>query len=894
VKAVLSGDTLVLAHPTKLFPPIEKTLTLVRIQAPRMAKRNEGKEEPLAFEAREFLRKKCVGKLVTFQVEYKNAQTGRDFGTVYLGDENIGEAVLREGLAKFKDSKKESEEYKNLADAQEEAKANKLGVWAENKKERDIVWTGFDAEKLLKTFNNKPVNVIVEYVMNGSSLRVQLPTNEMVVLHLTGVQCPGIKVEDKKTKDNKTEKVEIGMEWSKEARHYTELRILHRDVTVLFEGVDKFDSFFGTILISNNENSEEPVTFQEELLLKGFAKIAEWSVARSKYANRFRKAEGAAKNKKLRVWANYEPPVATLKNEDKNLFNAQIVEVLSGDTVRIRDEQGHEERITLSSIRSQRFAGKGKDPEPWAFEAKDTLRRRVVGKTVQVKVDYRRELKRTVSQTKVVAGQKQQVETELVEERRYCTLLVNDKSVAVELVKNGYASVIKHKSGEERSISYDQLMLAESDAKKKNRGLWGPKKNAPIHRINDITGDTVGQTQKYLVSLKDKKIKAIVEKVFTGTRYKLLLPKESLVITFAITGVTSPSLRPRDEKSPKPFSQEAVNYVVDQLLMRDVEIVVRNIDKVGSFVGDLYVGNSHFAINLLKSGYGMLQKMAERLPNYEELKDAEAVARDAKKNVWSVDPAVFRTKKQRVQEDVTTASAAASKFKIVSGEPFTIRVTEILAADHFFVQRADSVEDIQRVEDLLAAVNPDELEQADSFDQGQIVLAYFVSDDSWYRGKITKVNKDKQEATVLYIDYGSSETISTSNIRVLPKDSELVKVKPTAVESKLAFITLHSENYVDEAQLLFVELVSDKDLEAKVEYIEGGIQHITLVDKTDNTNINQTLVRNGLAFVDTYYKKFDEFKSIYPVYEKELQMAKMEKYNLWEEGDIYQSDDEDL
>jgi hypothetical protein len=45
VKAVLSGDTLVLSHPTKLFPAIEKTLTLVRIQAPRMAKRNEPKED---------------------------------------------------------------------------------------------------------------------------------------------------------------------------------------------------------------------------------------------------------------------------------------------------------------------------------------------------------------------------------------------------------------------------------------------------------------------------------------------------------------------------------------------------------------------------------------------------------------------------------------------------------------------------------------------------------------------------------------------------------------------------------------------------------------------------------------------------------------------------------
>lgn len=890
VKAVLSGDTLVLSHPTKLFPPIEKTLTLVRIQAPRMAKRGESKEEAWAFEAREFLRKKCVGKLVSFQVEYKNATTGRDYGSVFLDGENIGEAILREGLAKFKAQKKESDEYKNLADAQEEAVQKKIGLWSEKKKpERGIIWSGFDADKLLKSFKNKPVNVIVEYVMNGSSFRVQLPTGEMVVLHLTGVQSPGIKVEDKKNEGKK----EIGDLWSKEARHYTELRILHRDVTVLFEGIDKGDALLGSVLLSNNENSDEPVTFQEELLMKGFARISEWSAARSKYVSRLRKAETYAKTKKLRTWENYVAPDATLKAEDKGQFNARVVEVISGDTLRIRDEQGKEERISLSSIRAQRFTGQ-KDSEPWAFEAKDTLRKAVVGKTVSVRVDYRRELKRKVTQTKTVNNQKQQVEVELVEDRRFCTLFINNKVVALDLVKNGYASVIKHKSGEERSIAYDQLMLAELDAKNKKKGLHGHKKNAPIYKFVDITRDTPNQKAQYLNSLKDKKVKGVIEKVFAGTRFRVLLPKEGYYINFAISGVASPSLKPRDEDKPKPFAQEAYDYSVDHLMMRDVDIVVKNMDKSGTFVGDLLVNNDNFALQILKNGYGMLQKIADKLTNADQLKEAERHAREAKLRVWTVDPDVYKTKKQREFEKSAPTTTTTTKFKVVRGQPFLVRVTEVVSAVNFFYQRADSVETIERVDELLSAVNVEELEQATEYAENDVVLALFADDDAWYRGKIVKFSKEKKEARVLYIDYGSTETVPLRSIRVLPKDSELRKIEGTAIEARLAFLRNAPGSHADEAKLLFCDLTSDRDLEASVEFTEGGSQYVTIIDKSDNTNINQTLVRNGLALVDSYYKKFSEFGETIGVYESEQALAKNERYNIWEDGEIFSDDEDDF
>lgn len=45
----------------------------------------ETKDEPYAWEAREFLRKKLVGKEVVFTVEYKVPSSGREYGFLYLG-----------------------------------------------------------------------------------------------------------------------------------------------------------------------------------------------------------------------------------------------------------------------------------------------------------------------------------------------------------------------------------------------------------------------------------------------------------------------------------------------------------------------------------------------------------------------------------------------------------------------------------------------------------------------------------------------------------------------------------------------------------------------------------------------------------------------------------------
>ncbi|KAF0975316.1 hypothetical protein FDP41_005647 [Naegleria fowleri] len=368
VKSVVSGNTIKVCHPQRADK--EKVLVLADVKTPRIGSKND-EDEPFAFEAREFLRKKLVGKPIKFRVDYTVKETGLNYATIFLGDENINEAVVEAGFGEVKEVKNPSEDHKRLLELQK----------------------------------------------------------------------------------NKKEGTELAQPFAKEAKLHTEYRLLNRDVTVLFEGIDNTGNLHGSIIISADETSDKPVTYQEELLLTGYASVDERSAPKSKYAQRFRAAEQKAKDEKI------------------------VLEVLSGDTLKIIKNDGTEEKISLSNIKTPKYnpyakkqekkedkegeSEKKGETQPWGYEAKELLRSKVAGKEIHVEVDYKKEMQSTK------------------EVRRYCTVLVNKKSVAVELVREGFASVIKLRADEERSSAFDQLILAENDAQKRQKGIHGKKSTKP-------------------------------------------------------------------------------------------------------------------------------------------------------------------------------------------------------------------------------------------------------------------------------------------------------------------------------------------------------------------------------------------------------------------------------
>ncbi|KAL0482973.1 staphylococcal nuclease RISC complex protein [Acrasis kona] len=937
VKSVTSGDTLVLSHPTK---PVDKTLTLAGINAPRVALRGSSSEEPLAFEAREFLRKQLIGKKVKFSVEYTNPKTGRDYGSVWYQGKNLGEELLRAGLATLKARKSDDENFRTLEAAQQEAINAKIGLHEENfasKPKREITWADsnnekFNAEARLKGFKGKPVNVIVEHVINGASMRVLLPqTNEMVVLQLTGVTAPSIKSQSLNKgakKDNKPSSstdgntstlvnVDVAHPFAHEARHFTEIHLLNREVTVLFDSVDKFKNLYGNILISAEDKKDEPLIFQERLLQEGLVKLSEWSAINSKYVARLREAENKAKKNKLRVWKNYVEPATSLNTQDTKEFSARVVDVQSGDTLRIRKEDGTEERVSLSSVRAPK-PGFGRPPtatgnakeaassnyrkaEDWFHEARESIKKQIAGKKITVRVDYRRKI-----------GKRDEVTGEAPsdsEERRFVTVLVNGKNIAVEPIQQGYCTVSRHGPQDaERSSYYDQLVIAETAATKGNRGIHNKNKKPPKNQVNDISNEKEEEVNKYFRIMKDKQLKGQVEKVLSATRYKVLLPTQDMMVTFSLSGVTSPAIRPKDNPTqPKPFAKDALNFAVDNLLFREVDVSIDALDKSGAMVGDLVVkGGDNFAVKLLENGLAHMQRSAQKKKNSAELKAAEDKAKGSYQveegedepkvypnglNVWSVDQSVFRNPNEVKRERRERPQTNRLTVLGTKQDCYAARVTSVIDVETFYIQLASSEADLAHLEELMSALNLDSQAPPQAeLTEGTLIFAKYAEDNTWYRAKVTSNDKGKLQVT--YIDFGNSESVDVKNVRALNMDSETGKMGAIAVECSLAFAVAHEDNYRSEATLALKDLTEDRDLTAQFEYTKNGVTYVTLTDEeSKDKSVNEVLISEGLVFVDKNLREGSLNKKVERLTSLETKAMK-QRLNLWENGDVYDEDDE--
>jgi staphylococcal nuclease domain-containing protein 1 len=558
-----------------------------------------------------------------------------------------------------------------------------------------------------------------------------------------------------------------------------------------------------------------------------------------------------------------------------------LVDIISGDTVKLILEN-KEEIVSLSNVRSRCDDKDASIVNHFNLEAKEFLRKKLVGnKKIMVKIDYRRTLEKTKGDKKIE------------EERRYVTILVNNKSIAVELVAAGLATVQKRQD-QEKSESYDNLLRADAEARKTNKGMHGQINKKKGFRSNDelILKENeknptkiIADASKIALTNKDKKIKAVVVRVFNGARFKLYLPDENVTVIFSLDGVSAPSFG----KAPKPFSKESLLFSNENLYLRDVNIIVDRIDSVKglTFIGTLFLNDKDYAIDLLNEGLGTMTKSAAKLKSYTAYQKAEIASRTAKKNIFSI------------EQEERKPQVTNSKNAVVQGNPqvFQVRVTEIADASHLYLQTPDSAEFLGKVDAEMKLLNLDESQPDESFKPQvkEYVLAKFSEDKNWYRGQVLSI--EKSTYTVFYIDFGNKEKVKVTSLRKLAPDSELAKIKPQAKEAFLAYVHFHHTNYKSESLSLVKDFCQGEDLVARHEYSLGKNIYVSLFDSKGKYNLNADLIVNGFAFVTSNYlltegptkelfaKQIEELK-------KKEQEARQEKSGLWQDGDVYGSDEE--
>merc|ERR1712013_667809 len=114
------------------------------------------------------------------------------------------------------------------------------------------------------------------------------------------------------------------------------------------------------------------------------------------FPEKYRAAEKIAKERKARIWKDYKPS-AVISEKDKE-FHGKVVEVVNGDALMVKAGKVVR-KIHLASIRPPRLEAedgsrnrqKGFKPLydiPFMFEAREFLRKKLIGHQVQVTVDY--------------------------------------------------------------------------------------------------------------------------------------------------------------------------------------------------------------------------------------------------------------------------------------------------------------------------------------------------------------------------------------------------------------------------------------------------------------------------------------------------------------------------
>jgi len=898
VKAVISGDTVILLLIDKAQggPPPEKEITLASVSAPRLARKDK-EEEVFAWESREFLRKKLIGQAVSYIVthvaESKNGT--REYGNIFLNDENIIHSVIANGWAHYlpppqaKDLRPEQQECVQLSS---EAEHKKLGIFNPDKSKgiRRVV-SKFDSLELFERLKGKLVPALVEQVRSGSVLRVSLleetpNTGKLyynLIIRLAGASSPNIPFSNEQAVPP----------FAKDAKLFTESRLLHRWVDIYLKAPDhnKGDTFAAKVLIGDKN-------LAEELLKQGLAQYVDWNAPRDE-VERLKAAEKSAKNQKLRIWQNYHPEEDT-SDGPVSVAIWKVREVRDGGVLLVVDTTSPQKKlVNLSSISVPRLGGPNREggpdrpDQPYAWEAKEFLRSKLIGKKVRLVLDYAR------------------VPRNSTEKKEFYTVFLEKSNIALFLVEKGLAKVISHSPEELRSPYYDALVLTEKKAQKKGKGVHGNPEQAPIHRFNDLTvppqqsekankskdpnnkqtdpkkRDT-GKAKSFLPFLKKGRLSGVVEFVYSGARFKICIPKESCIINFTLTGVRAPQKRP---DHTEPYAEEASEFSREKLHQHDVELEVESHDKGGTFIGTLFLNKKNFAVTLLEEGLASLHTpSATRSPFFNELNEAEALAKQQKKQIWTnYDEAAEAAKRKQELEEQENQKNKNDHLRIT--------VTEVVDASSFYVQ-IDS-EELHQLDDLMkqlqTVASSNELPHNYEPKVRDLVACKFSEDDVWYRAQIKTVSSDSpRRYGVFYVDYGNEETTSIKSIR--PLDPGFCAFPRQAQLCFLAFIQAPKleDDFGQEAADFLKDLVWNKKMIANLEYRDSeGRMYLSCGDEHSRLHVNAELVKRGLARVNKRDVKYHRAGHLVgKLLEEEQQARKLHLY-IWQYGDIPDEDEDD-
>ena len=843
------GELSLQGQPRPGFPTPQRQLSLAYVNIPRL---NRAGDEIGAFQARELLRRTLVGKQITFTIAYTIPQSQRQYGAVKVAGQDISSTLLQEGWAKVRDEagKKDDSDQSllELYRSQEAlARSEAKGLWATDSPLIEANYDNpADVRAFLAEYQGKALDAVIEQVRAGDSVRARIilspRKHQYLTILIAGIKAPS---SGRTNADGSTEPAE---EHGETAKSFVDARLLQRSVQITLLGTNQSASaYIGNIL-------HPAGNIAEALLSDGLARVADHQSAMlgAEAIGKLRAAETGAKQRKLNLWKAH-----VVKANATGSIDGTVSRVQSADTIFVRLKDGQEKRLQLSSVR----APKANDAKqaPFAAEAKEFLRKKAIGKHVVISHLFKKPA------------------SEGYDEREVATITLGKDNLAKLLTERGYVLVIRHRrDDEDRSPIWDELIAAEETSIAEAKGMHTTKAPAPAGRIVEAS-ENATRAKQYLSTLqRHKRVNAVVEYVASGGRFKLYVPRENAKLTFVLSGIKVPRTARNASESSEPFGQEAAEYASRKCMQRDVEVEVETTDKVGGFIGSLYINRENFAVGLLEEGFASMHEYsAEQSGNATLYREAENRAREARKGTW----------KDYVPDAVAqpTADAAPAKKEYIDVVICDANTT----TGTFSVQTVgDNVKQLEKLMQELQTSCSTSISQAPR--AGELVAAKFSEDNTWYRGKVKRVDRTTNKAEILYYDFGNTETIPIKQLASLP--SKFTTLPPQAKEARLSYLALPEvPEYLEDA-INYLQTICQMQLVGCVDK-KDSVLSLTLYDpaNTDPTDsINAKMVEEGWATVIPAEKMTWEKGSMSMVKSLQSKQAEALKHRrgMFEFGDI--------
>jgi staphylococcal nuclease domain-containing protein 1 len=124
----------------------------------------------------------------------------------------------------------------------------------------------------------------------------------------------------------------------------------------------------------------------------------------------------------------------------------------------------------------------------------------------------------------------------------------------------------------------------------------------------------------------------VIDQVLSGATFTVWLLPNFEYITLQLAGIRCPSSK---RSAPEPFTAAAKSFSESHFLNITVTVTLVSAADGAFFLGRAVHPVSDIAVFLLAKGFARLDASGSKLPNYDDLRDAEARARAARCNVWS-------------------------------------------------------------------------------------------------------------------------------------------------------------------------------------------------------------------------------------------------------------------